>query len=42
MMKATLDPGDGGAIRYDRARVLAALEHLAMQLGAINGAQATA
>jgi uncharacterized circularly permuted ATP-grasp superfamily protein/uncharacterized alpha-E superfamily protein len=39
MMEATLAPGDGGAVSYDRARVLAALEHLAMQLGAINGAQ---
>ncbi len=39
MTEATLTSGDAGAVSYDRARVLAALEHLAMQLGAINGAQ---
>lgn len=39
MTQATLAAADGSADSYDRARVLAALEHLAMQLGAINGAQ---
>jgi uncharacterized circularly permuted ATP-grasp superfamily protein/uncharacterized alpha-E superfamily protein len=39
MTQATLAAADGSAVSYDRARVLAALEHLAMQLGAINGAQ---
>ncbi|CAG9175613.1 hypothetical protein LMG32289_03360 [Cupriavidus pampae] len=33
-------PGaNGGAVGYDRTRVLAALDHLSMQLGAISGAQ---
>ncbi|MFC4522682.1 circularly permuted type 2 ATP-grasp protein [Cupriavidus pinatubonensis] len=38
MMEATLAPSEA-SVSYDRARVLSALEHLAMQLGAINGAQ---
>ncbi|KWR88108.1 circularly permuted type 2 ATP-grasp protein [Cupriavidus sp. IDO] len=39
MVDATMASGEGSAVSYDRPRVLAALEHLAMQLGAISGAQ---
>lgn len=33
------DRADGAGLGYDRTRVLAALDHLSMQLGAISGAQ---
>jgi len=39
MCEACKGAREGGGAGYDRPRVLAALEHLSMQLGAISGAQ---